>query len=207
MTCGGHAARSHLKQMEKLSTMKFFSESMQKKYKERYPQAGSVKCHCDRSHSTGCGCMSKAFMETARNNFSQILSESQSASEFANRLCALYHHVHDEHEWAEGMCEFHDKTVCSCGGCDKLEKHKCTGKAYKTRNRLTCPFHSLAYCTEVEYRASLAESIVHPLLKRGHSTLPEASHNVLIHFRSKHIFLERLHYQLSTDLGFLQAIT
>jgi len=28
---------------------------------------------------------------------------------------------------------------------------------------------------------------------------------VLIRFRSKHIFLERLHYQLSTDLGMLQA--
>ena len=33
----------------------------------------------------------------------------------------------------------------------------------------------------------------------------EASHNVLIRFRSKDIFLERLHDQLSTNLGLLQA--
>ena len=39
--------------------------------------------------------------------------------------------------------------------------------------------------------------ILHPVLKRGHSN---ASHNVLMRFRSKHIFLERLHYQLSTML-------
>lgn len=51
----------------------------------------------------------------------------------------------------------------------------------------------------------MVNSLVHPILKRGHSNLPEASHNVLIRFRNKHIFLERLHYHLSTDLGFLPA--
>ena len=33
----------------------------------------------------------------------------------------------------------------------------------------------------------------------------EASHNVLIRFWSKDIDLERLHYQLSTNLGLLQS--
>ena len=33
----------------------------------------------------------------------------------------------------------------------------------------------------------------------------EASHNVLIRFRSKDVSLEALHYQLSTNLGLLQS--
>lgn len=51
----------------------------------------------------------------------------------------------------------------------------------------------------------MADSLVHPELKRGHSIWLGASHNVLIRFRSKHIALERLHYHLSADLGLLQA--
>ena len=54
-------------------------------------------------------------------------------------------------------------------------------------------------------RASQASKLVHPVLKRGHSNAVEASHNVLIRFRSKDISLERLHYHLSTNLGLLQA--
>ena len=33
----------------------------------------------------------------------------------------------------------------------------------------------------------------------------ESSHNILIRFRSKHIQLEQVHYELSTDLSLLQA--
>ena len=54
-------------------------------------------------------------------------------------------------------------------------------------------------------RALQASRLVHPVLKRGHSNLVEASHNVFIRFRSKDISLERLHYHLSTNLGLLQA--
>ena len=71
--------------------------------------------------------------------------------------------------------------------------------------KLTCPFHFLAYQIECEYRASQGDDLVHPDLKKGHSNWVEASHNVLIRFRPKRIHLERLHYALSTDLGFLQA--
>ena len=202
MTCGGYAARSHLKQLEVISGRKSFTKVLQNRHKKEYPDVEKVTCHCPDKHSPGCGCMSKAFMEQSRNNFSQILSESQSASEFSKRLRALHHHVRDEHEW---KCDFHSTTVCSCGKCPDRDKPQCVGKPYNTRNRLTCPFHSLAYVIEIEHRAAMADSLVHPLLKRGHSNWPEASHNVLIRFRSKHGFLERLHYNLSTDLGLLQS--
>ena len=46
---------------------------------------------------------------------------------------------------------------------------------------------------------------MHPVLKRGHSNACEASHNVLIRFRSKDLSLERLRYHVSTNLGLLQA--
>lgn len=65
--------------------------------------------------------------------------------------------------------------------------------------------HSLAYEIEIEHQEAMADSLVHLLLKRGHSNWPEASHNVLIKFRSKHGFLERLHYNLTTDLSLQQS--
>ena len=46
---------------------------------------------------------------------------------------------------------------------------------------------------------------MHPILKRGHSNAVEVSHTILIRLRSKDIFLERLHYHLSTNLGLLQV--
>ena len=82
---------------------------------------------------------------------------------------------------------------------------KCDGKQYSTRIKLSYPFHLLAYKIDCYVRARQAKQLVHPILKRGHSNSLEASHNVLIRFRSKHIFLERLHYQLSTNLGLLQV--
>ena len=50
-----------------------------------------------------------------------------------------------------------------------------------------------------------AEMLVHSTLNRGHSNLLEASHNVFICFRPKHIDLERLHYVVSTELALLQS--
>ena len=86
--------------------------------------------------------------------------------------------VRDEHEWKvkkEGAepttehCDFHPLKVCSCGNCADKENFKCNGKDYATRYVLTCPFHSLLYEIECDYRASIADSLVHPVLKRGHS--------------------------------------
>ena len=76
---------------------------------------------------------------------------------------------------------------------------------YHTRKRLRCPFHTMAYRTEIEHRARKAPSLFHSKLQAGHTNFMESSHNILIRFRSKHIQLEKVHYELSTDLGLLQA--
>ena len=97
---------------------------------------------------------------------------------------------------------FYLPRVCSCGKCEDL---KCEGKDYHTKYLLTCPFHSLAYEIECHERAEMAKMLVHSTLKRGHSNWLEASHNVFIRFRPKHIHLERLHYVVSTELALLQS--
>ena len=81
----------------------------------------------------------------------------------------------------------------------------CDGKLYATKSPLTCPLHALAYEIECDERASHAHDLVHPVLGRGHSNLPEASHNVLVRFRSKNLHLHRLHYITSTNLGLCQS--
>ena len=70
---------------------------------------------------------------------------------------------------------------------------------------MTCPFHALAFEIECHSRASQAKQIIHEKLGRGHSNYPEASHNVLIRFRSKDKNLQRVHYIVSTNLGLLQS--
>ena len=54
-------------------------------------------------------------------------------------------------------------------------------------------------------KSELSAQLVHPTLKRGHSNWLEASHNVFIRFRPKHIHLERLHYVVKTELALLQS--
>ena len=95
-------------------------------------------------------------------------------------------------------------TLCSCRQCDEGNL-KCEGRAYRTQNVLSCPYHSLAYQVECEKRAKQASEVIHPVLGRGHTNKNEALHNVLIHFRPKHWHLKRLHYQVSTKLGLLQS--
>ena len=80
MICGGHAGRAHKKQLEKLQKMKKFTVDSIKKYDKNFPSVGDVVCHCSR-HKPGCGCLSDKFIERARNNFSFILSNSDSAEE------------------------------------------------------------------------------------------------------------------------------
>ena len=131
------------------------------------------------------------FIERARNNFSSILSKSQSAEEFATKMKALARHAH---EWDRGRCNFHMPRVCSCGKCEDKEDLQCEGNNYHTKDLLSCPFHSLAYEIECYKRADMAELLVHPTPNRGHSNWLEASHSVFIHFR---INLERLHCGLN----------
>ena len=117
------------------------------------------------------------------------------------RVKALPRHAVDDHS----QCDFHPLVICSCGKCKKNEPIKCEGKAYKTRFRLDCKFHTLLYEIECHTRADQVKEIIHPVLKRGHSNSVEASHNVFIRFRSKYISIQRLHYNLSTNLALLQA--
>ena len=205
MICGGHAGRAHNKQLEKLAKLKSFSDDFKRKHQGEFPTVNEVACCCPRRHHPGCGCLTEAFVERARNNFSFILSDSESAEEFARRIKVLPRHARNQHTWDGGQCNFHPLQVCSCGDCNDSEELSCSGKPYSTKYVLSCPLHSLAYEIEVHGRASMAEELVHPVLKRGHSNWPEASHNVFITFRPKHINLERLHYTVSTSLGLLQS--
>ena len=101
MICGGHAGRAHKKQLGKISKMNQFLPALS----ARFLSVGVVIYHCSR-HRSGCGCLSDNFIERARNNFSFILSQSQSAEEFATKMKALARHAHDEHEWDHGKCDF-----------------------------------------------------------------------------------------------------
>ena len=71
MICGGHDARSHLKEMEKLSSLKVFSEGMRKKHKKKDFQKWSLWCATVKRHTplAVAACRKKGFMEHARNNF------------------------------------------------------------------------------------------------------------------------------------------
>ena len=178
MICGGHAGKNHLKALENYSKLKVPSIDFIRKRKDRFPLISGVCCHCPNRHSQGCGCSTDAFIMRARNNFSYILTDSKSAEEFAKRLRVLPRHVSDGHEWEvkeEGAepttehCDFHPLEVCSCGKCADKENFECKGKDYATRYGLMCLFHSLLYEIECDYRASMADSLVHPVLKRGHS--------------------------------------
>ena len=95
--------------------------------------------------------------------------------------------------------------MCSCNQCEDKEQFDCEGKDYHTKHKLSCPFHSLAYEIDCDWRASMSQVLVHTILKQGHSNWLEVSHNVLISFGPKHINLERLHYETSTNLGLLQS--
>ena len=64
---------------------------------------------------------------------------------------------------------------------------------------------SLAYEIECNARASRSTEIIHKELGRGHSNYPEASHNVLVRFRSKDTNIQCIHYMVATNLGLLQA--
>ena len=201
MICGGHAGRAHKKILELRQKIKKMPKQMSDKYKDTYPDLDKLTCKCKGHHSDACGCLSAAFISKAHTNFTSILMEAQSQEEFVKRLLALPKHARDEHQWEGGRCEFHPLQVCTCKACDDPEQITCKGELYKTRTKLDCEFHALLYEIECMERAKLASKLVHPILKRGHSNAVEASHNVLIRFRS----LERLHYHVSTNLGLLQA--
>ena len=129
------------------------------------------------------------FISKAHTNFTSILIEAQSQDEFVRRVKALPRHAVDD----DSQCDYHPLVVCSCGACENKDQISCQGKPYKTKD---CKFHALLYEIECHARAKQVKELIHPVLKRGHS------HNVFIRFRSKDIYLGRLHYLAS---GYMHA--
>ena len=204
MVCGGHASRAHKKILEKRQDTRILSKALIDKYKSTFPNVCKEEyqsCKCGEKHKSGCGCLSDAFIAKAHTNFTSTLIEAQSQEEFVRRLQALPRHAVDDHS----LCDFHPLVVCSCGECENEHQLECEGRPYTTRFGLDCKFHALLYEIECHERVSQVKELIHPVLKRGHSNAVEASHNVFIRFRSKDIALERLHYNLSTNLALLQA--
>ena len=93
-------------------------------------------------------------IEWTRKNFSFILSQSQSAEEFATKMKALARNARDNIEWDHGRCDFHLPQVRSCGKCEDEEDLKCDGKDYHTKYLLIFPFHSLTYEIECHERTN-----------------------------------------------------
>ena len=81
----------------------------------------------------------------------------------------------------------------------------CQGKPYKTKNILSCPFHSLAYEIACEAVIAKSKQIIHEELGCCHTSITESSHNVLLQFRTKNLNLQMLHYYVSTSLGLIQS--
>ncbi|XP_048585672.1 uncharacterized protein LOC125568208 [Nematostella vectensis] len=203
--CGGHVGRSHGNNLKDFAKQKAFTSGHISKWKELFPEMENLKCHCTR-HSKNCGCFSEQFLKNARVNHFCCLQQCDSPEEYARRMRALsQHHVVDKHSWEGGNCGFHTETVCSCGECKDEFELKCEGIPYSTKNKLSCPFHHMAYQLECELRAADAKSVIHPEMGRGHSNQCEAHFNVLPHFRAKDQSLNRLHYITSTNCGLAQG--
>ena len=109
--------------------------------------------------------------------------------------------------WEGGRCTFHKHRVCSCSKCPKERdaEPECDGTPYKTKYRLTCPFHAHLYERECQYRAQMAYQIIHPELGAGHSNSPESFWSIVIRYRNKAVDLHKLSYEVTTNLGFLHA--
>ena len=150
--------------------------------------------------------MSDRFLRQACINFfCCIVQSGKNPDAFAKRLReAGKYHARNVHSWEGGSCDFHSEKRCICGSCEE-DDVKCEGKEYTTKHPLTCPLHALAYEIECNTRAAQAHDIIHPELGKGHSNLCEASHNVLVRFRSKNLHLHHLHYITSTNLGLCQS--
>ena len=133
------------------------------KYSDQFPRINEAVCHCKEKHSPGCGCLSELFIEKARNNFSLVLSTSESAEMFAMLWPNM--HVMCINGIMGVVIFIHSGCVVVIIHCEDKENYfKCEGQDYHTRLKLTCPFHSLAYEIECHVRAQMAEQVVHPIL-------------------------------------------
>lgn len=212
MLCGGHAGRAHGKKLADCKAMHSFSSQFISLHHKEYPEVKNVKCHClGKKHRAGCGCISDAFIQGAkRNHYCALVHAGTDPEKYRATMLTLgKFHARGIHEWKEGSCAFHPKTVCSCGDCEKNldveEELKCAGKPYKSAHNLTCDFHALAYEIECDNRAAKADYVIDSELGKGHSNIPESAFSVLTKFRPKDTNLHRKHYSASTNLGLIQG--
>ena len=198
LRCGNHVAKNHAVKLDKL----------RKEKKMTCKNGSEVECYCrGKKHATNCGCISQKFIRKAKSSFQMCLTKAgKDPNAFSERLInlALYHY-RDVHEWDGGYCDFHPLVVCSCGLCKDQNNLNCAGKPYKAGHILDCPFHSLAYELECREKAALADVLIHPGIGKVTTNMVEASHNVLVRYRSKNWNIARLHYQVSTNLGLIQS--
>ena len=198
LRCGNHVAKNHAVKLDNL----------RKEKKMTCEDGSEVECYCrGKKHATNCGCISKKFIKNAKFTFQMCLTKAGTdPNAFSERLMnlALYHYC-DVHEWDGGYCDFHPLVVCSCGSCNDKNNFNCAGKPYKTGHILDCPFHSLAYELECREKAAMADVLIHPGIGNVTTNIVEASHNVLVRYRSKDWNVTRLHYQVSTNIGLIQS--
>ena len=204
--CGNHFAKNHKKRLIELKGMKTFDDKMINRYKVSSKQI-KIKCHCEKRHRKGCGCFDDDFVRKAAACFKQSLSSAGMDSRaFADNLMNVAtKHYRGIHEWDGGHCDFHRLMVCSCGSCSDPDDLECNGKPYESKYVLTCPFHALAYELECRYCSTHADNLIDPELGKVNTNIVEASHNVLVRFRSKDWNIARLHYEVSTNLGLIQS--
>ena len=167
-----------------------------------------VECYCKgKKHSKNCGCLTEKFIRKAKAYFQMCLRNAgKDPNAFSETLVNLaVYHYRDVHQWDGGQCDFHPLQMCSCNSCTDKYNFKCKGKPYTNGHKLDCPFHSLAYELECRDKAALADVLIHPGIGTVTTNLFEASHNVLVRYRSKNWNLARLHYQVSTNIGLMQS--
>lgn len=99
--------------------------------------------------------------------FCCLVQSGTAPEDFRKWLCNLVKYdAHNIHLcWKGGSCDFHNEILCTCGKCNKDETVSCEGKAYSTKNPLTCSLHVLAYDSEVECNIRASQSIMKLYIK------------------------------------------
>ena len=195
MYCAGHVGRAHSNQLNDLKGKKVFTKTFIDKYIQVHPTVSTVTCCCAKGkHKAGCGCITEGFIRNARIcHFLVCIQSEKDPNIYAQRMRELgRYHARGIHSWEGGQRSFHPSVICSCGQCDDVDNLCCVGKPYESKYVLSCELHSLGYEIECERRASMAESVIHSVMGRGHSNLCEAAFNVLPRFRAKNLALHRL---------------
>lgn len=88
MHCAGHVGRAHGNRLAELKTSKTFSAAYIRKNVESHPEVLTVKCVCaGRNHHQGCGCLTEAFIRSARINHFLCCLQAEKRS---RRICITH---------------------------------------------------------------------------------------------------------------------